>query len=163
MRLLRVRAAGGAPLSVGRRHRPGRTVLSARADSFRGMPIAHSHFEVDEQSASPVEGWPDGAVNRTVLHKTFTGDVAGTSMVAATMLGTPAGIAVYIALEHLAVSVHGLEGTFLLQHSGVHSPDAGSSGSWTIVPGSGTGGLTGISGTAELDASHDFTLDYRIG
>jgi hypothetical protein len=126
------------------------------------MPIAHSSFEVTEQLASPVDDWPDGAVNRTVLRKTFTGDVVGESRVAATMLGTPAGIAVYVAIEHLAVAVQGLDGTFLLQHSGVHTPTGGSSGSWTIIPGSGTGALTGIAGTAELDAEHNFTLDYRI-
>jgi hypothetical protein len=126
------------------------------------MPIAQCHFEVVEQIASPVDDWPDGAVNRTVLRKTFSGDIVGESRVAATMLGTPGGLAVYIAIEHLAVSVQGLEGTFLLQHSGLHSPTDGSSGSWTIVPGSGTGALTGLRGSAQLDPNHDLSLDYSI-
>ena len=103
-------------------------------------------------------------LNRTVVSKEFSGDMAGTSeaqMVAA-YTATP-GSAGYVAIEHFTGSVGGRSGSFVLQHSGLM--DRGDAAlAVTIVPDSGTGELAGISGTIEIDndaGTHSYVLEYE--
>jgi hypothetical protein len=67
----------------------------------------------------------------------------------------------YVAFERLAVAVQGRKGTFVLHHT---ASEAGMS--LRVLPGSGTGELTGISGTAEIiqdeAGTHTFKLDYDL-
>ena len=125
---------------------------------------ATATFTVDSFDAV---GEPDGAEGETVissvlLTKVFTGDVEATSTVRMTA-AQPAveESAAYVALERITGSVHGRKGSFVLLHAATHA-DA----RWQIVADSGTGELTGLSGTAVLvrheDGSHTFTLDYEI-
>lgn len=100
-----------------------------------------------------------------IVRKEFSGDMVGTSeaqMVAA-YTGTP-GSAGYVAIEHFAGSVEGRSGSFVLQHSGIMA-NGEAELTVRIVPDSGTGELTGISGTLEIDNSdgkHPYVLDYEL-
>ena len=103
-------------------------------------------------------------LNRTVVSKEFSGDMAGTSeaqMVAA-YTATP-GSAGYVAIEHFTGSVGGRSGSFVLQHSGLM--DRGDAAlAVTIVPDSGTSELAGISGTIEIEneaGAHSYVLEYE--
>lgn len=109
-----------------------------------------------------VEG--DVRVYRTDVTKSFSGDIEGTSegwLVMNTISERPAA---YVGLELFDVSIGDLRGTFVLKHDAVTTED-GPEAEWTVVPGSGTGDLSDIAGTAEIerhdDGSHTLTLTAR--
>lgn len=112
----------------------------------------------DEESTEEVEGATFG---RARLTKTFTGAVEGTSTAVLLTATTSAGPAAYTAQEWFTGTVDGRKGTFASQHGAVTDTVE-----WTIVTGSGTGDLEGISGTATLtiadDGTHHFTLTYAL-
>lgn len=128
------------------------------------MPICRGTFEVNMEPEPPFLEQDGVTLNRNIVRKEFSGGMAGTSeaQMLAAFTGTP-GSAGYVAIEHFTGSVDGKAGAFVLQHSGVM--DKGDAQlTVTIVPDSGTGELTGISGTMELDnveGQHSYVLDYE--
>jgi hypothetical protein len=104
-------------------------------------------------------------LGRFLLAKTFSGELAGTSVGEMLSAGNPAaGSAGYVALEWVTATIGERHGTFVLQHNG--TMDAGTpSLAITVVPGSGSGGFAGIGGRLALDivdGVHNFTLHYRL-
>ncbi len=129
------------------------------------MPAARGSLTVNTEAEPPFLERDGLTLNRSVVRKEFSGDMVGTSeaqMIAA-FTGTP-GSAAYVAIEHFTGSVGGKSGSFVLQHSGVMSKgDAALT--VTIVPDSGAGELTGISGTLAIDndeGRHTYVLDYKL-
>jgi Protein of unknown function (DUF3224) len=123
---------------------------------------ATSAFTIDQKDAEPAV-WRGGQMSRTRWQKTFTGDLTGTSVVEAIMLGLDeGGPMVYVGIERFDCTVEGRTGTFVLLHSATHHGSGGLA-TWTIVPGSGTGELTGIRGHGEMLPKHEFALSYEIG
>lgn len=104
-------------------------------------------------------------LGRMRVLKTFEGDLAGTAR--AEMLAFQSGedgSAGYVAIDRFTGTLHGRRGSFVLQHSGLM--DRGEpSLTVTVVPGSGTDGLTGLRGTMEIvndGGAHSYTLTYRL-
>jgi hypothetical protein len=129
------------------------------------MTTATSTFEIKEWSDSVWDDAPGAKLGRARLRKVFHGEIEGTSVaeILTAHTDTPAA---YVGLERLAVSVHGKTGTFVLHHNAGALPDGRPSASWTIVAGSGTGALAGISGSGQItrhpDGAHSFVLDYQL-
>lgn len=120
--------------------------------------IAQSSFVIDKKDATPVE-WEGGSMGHNSFYKTFSGDITGTSLVKATMLVIEnSASGVYVGIERFNCNVHGRQGTFLLTHT-AFMPDPDNMTRWQIVPGSGTGELTGISGAGEIQPGHNFRLE----
>ena len=129
------------------------------------MPTIRGPLEVNMEPEPPFLEQDGLTLNRNAVYKQFSGGMAGSSeaqMIAA-FTGTP-GSAGYVAIEHFTGSVNGKSGSFVLQHSGtMNRGDAQLT--VTIVPDSGTGGLTGISGTLEIDnedGNHSYALNYEL-
>ncbi|MCB9138334.1 MAG: DUF3224 domain-containing protein [Caldilineaceae bacterium] len=82
------------------------------------------------------------------------------------MARTPVeGSAGYTAVEQVRGALHGREGSFVLQHYGIMA-DGEQRLILEIVPDSGTGELTGISGSMTIDAEDDlhcYILTYALG
>ena len=78
------------------------------------------------------------------------GDLVGTGTVEMLAARSPSGGAGYVALERIEGTLAGKTGTFALLHLGTMD-GSGESGHWPIVPGSGTGDLRGVSGTAKIE------------
>jgi len=61
--------------------------------------------------------------------------------------------------------VHGCTGTFVLHHSATMT-SAGASGTWTVVPESGTDDLRSLRGEVQIvnepGGGHRFELDYEL-
>lgn len=102
---------------------------------------------------------------RMSLEKRYAGNLeargSGTMLSVMTAVKGSAG---YVAVEQVAGTLHGRRGSFVLQHSGVMTRGAQSL-TVTIVPDSGTGELTGISGTCGITvagAAHSYELHYTI-
>lgn len=80
--------------------------------------------------------------------------------------GNPAkGAAGYVAMELVTGRVDGRAGSFVLMHNGII--DSGKTTlTVTVVPRSGTGELTGITGTLSIhiaaDGKHTYDFDYTL-
>jgi len=114
---------------------------------------------------TPQESAPDAAVARMLLYKEFHGDleaIAHGEMMAA---GEPlTGAGVYVAIDRVTGTLHGRSGSFLMAHRGVRNAD-GQELSIVIVPGSGTGQLTGITGTVGIEIAgkeHFYSVEYEM-
>ena len=115
------------------------------------------------------EGEPDTvdgvSLGRMSLAKQFVGDLAGVG--SGTMLsarGTTDGSAGYVAIERITGTLHGKTGSFVLQHGGTMLA-GDQSLAITVVPGSGTSELAGLSGALTLtivDGRHDYELEYSL-
>jgi hypothetical protein len=94
------------------------------------------------------EGW---VLARATVRKRMTGAIEGTSVAEVSTTGQGTGRA-YSALERVEGAVGGPTGSFLLQHGGA-GDETGQEAFGHIVPGTGTGELVGLRGTAVF--AHD--------
>jgi hypothetical protein len=105
------------------------------------------------------------SLGRMSLEKRFEGDLAGTGQGEMLTALTPMkGSAGYVAIERFTGSLHGRPGSFVFQHTGTMSQGVQSLGI-TVVPDSGTGALTGISGTFTLQIvgdRHLYEFTYEL-
>ncbi len=115
----------------------------------------------------PSEAAREGvAFGRLSLDKQFHGDLEGTSkgeMLSA--MTAVKGSAGYVAIEFFTGTLHGRSGTFALQHSG--TMDRGQPTlSVSVVPDSGTGELTGLTGRMDIiieAGKHSYGFVYEVG
>ena len=129
------------------------------------MPTARGPFTVDIKPDPPYLDEDGIKLNRNLVTKEYSGDVIGSAeaQMLAAYTGAP-GSAGYVAIERFTGTVHGKSGSFVLQHSGLMNKGEGQL-TVTIVPDSGTGELTGISGALEIhieDGKHFYTLNYSF-
>jgi len=112
---------------------------------------------------------PEGAgaaPTRMTINKQFQGELEAVSqgqMLSAS--GSIKGSAGYVAIEIVNGTLGGRTGTFALQHSG--TMDRGQAQlSVTVVPDSGTGELSGLSGNMKIriepGGKHFYDFDYQI-
>lgn len=122
-------------------------------------------FEVKMTPQSPVDGVGDPSVGRMALEKQFKGDLEGTGRGQMLAVGTAIdGSAGYVAMERVHGALHGREGSFALQHNGVMNRGTPQL-AITIVPDSGTEGLSGIAGALTIriaDGVHHYDLAYSL-
>ena len=130
-------------------------------------PIMTHHAEgTFEVKMTPLPADDTGLpISRFSGVKQFHGDMDGTSKVEMLSAGDPSkGNAGYVAIEYVTGSLHGRPGSFALQHTG--TMEGGSYKlSVTVVPGTGTGELTGIAGTFNViiaSGKHSYTFDYTL-
>jgi hypothetical protein len=105
-------------------------------------------------------------MSRVTIRKAFDGELKGTSVGYGVMLQTPEQTGGYVVIERVnAVTEDGREGTFVIQHYGVR--DAAGGGPWygDVVPGSGTDGFAGVSGTFAIkheEGIAEFGWDFEF-
>jgi uncharacterized protein DUF3224 len=122
-------------------------------------------FQLTGWEPDPGPPGDDGPVRigRVTLHKTFTGALTGTSVVAMTSAAVREAPAGYVAVELVTGTLEGRTGSFVLQHSAVVQGGADPTG--VVVPGSGTGELEGLRGTMTIthdDGAPGLVLDYEL-
>jgi hypothetical protein len=106
-----------------------------------------------------------GGFGRLSIDKQFSGALKGTSkgqMVAG--MTAVEGSGAYVALERVTGTLNGRTGTFVLQHNGVMSRGAQEM-RITVVPDSGTGELTGLTGAMKIiiaGGKHSYEFEYSI-
>jgi hypothetical protein len=116
----------------------------------------------DEERYREAEG-----VELTQVHisRTFTGDLEGEST-AELLTAKSAGGGGYVGHDVITGTLAGRSGGFVFQHTGLMGP-GGVTNAGTIVPGTGTGELAGITGEgtmlADEEGNHTLTLEYEIG
>jgi hypothetical protein len=110
----------------------------------------------DEPAQGPV-------LARIHVEESFSGDISGAGVVEFLQAARADGSASFVGIERVTGTVAGREGTFLLQDAGTVEGNV-VSGEWFVIPGSGTGGLTGLRGEggfrANLGEGAEVHLDY---
>ena len=129
------------------------------------MPRARGTFEV-KLAPQPKDDYADGAsLGRLTIDKQFHGDLTGASRGQMLSAGTPVkGSAGYVAMELVTGTLAGRAGTFVFQHSGTMDRGAATL-TLTVVPDSGTGELTGLSGSMAIiiaDGRHSYEMEYAL-
>lgn len=117
----------------------------------------------------PLESFAKGTeginMNRMSIEKTFSGDLTGTSrgeMLAA--MTSVQGSAGYVAIEQVLGELSSKKGSFVLQHFGIMA-DGSERLILEVIPDSGTGDLTGITGSMVInhdDGQHTYEFDYSL-
>ncbi|WP_333737643.1 DUF3224 domain-containing protein [Streptomyces sp. IBSBF 2806] len=141
----------GAPYDPGMRASGTFTVADFTPAAVPSPPI---------ETAAPV-----GVATMT---KSYEGEVAGRSatlFTAAYDQATATGT--YVAMESFEGTLQGRAGSFNFAHAASTVGESRESEYFVVVPGSGTGELTGITGvggiTIDPDGTHRIRFDYRLG
>ena len=104
------------------------------------------------------------AAGRMLINKTYSGKLAGTGKGQMLSKRTQNGASVYSAIEEFVGKLDGKSGGFTLVHSGYMSANEQTL-SVIILQGSGTGELTGIEGSMDINKlanDHTYALSYKL-
>src|SRR5689334_9816005 len=134
---------------------------------------ASGTFTVEEFTPAAVRP-PEPVVETAVpvgvatMRKRYDGEVGGRSVTLFTAAyDQAAATGSYVAMESCEGTLHGRGGTFNFAHSGTTLGEGREAEFFVIVPGSGTGALTGIRGAGGLsvdaDGTHRIWFDYEVG
>ena len=108
-----------------------------------------ARFGVDSFEPRQVAGWDADWLGLVTFAKTFTSGITGQSSTLFMSAGSQEGSRSYVATERITGRTDdGREGAVTVQHGGLESDP----GTWFghIVPGTGTGGFAGWSGSARI-------------
>ncbi len=123
-------------------------------------------FAVKLLPLEPYAVGSDGVnLGRLSIDKTFEGELSAQSQGEMLSALTPTeGSAGYVAIEQVSGTLHGKQGSFVLQHFGISDPD-GQRLILEVVPDSGTGKLAGLSGKMAIfmeDGHHFYEFEYDL-
>jgi len=127
--------------------------------------IAKGSFSVETRPLEEAHDSQGVSLGRLSLDKQFEGDLTGMGRGQMLTALTPVkGSAGYVAIERVTGTLAGRSGSFVLQHAGTMDA-AGQRLSITVVPASGTGELSGLSGSLAIriaEGRHFYELDYSL-
>lgn len=127
----------------------------------------HTHAKakvtVESSEANPYDQTVNPALTEINIKETFTGDMDGESTVRALALQRADKSSNQVSMQRFSGKLAGRLGTFVLQ--GSETVENGKiKANWFVVPGSGTGGLSGLRGQGgfegEFGKGSDGWLDY---
>jgi len=117
----------------------------------------------DEDTYGQLEG--GGKLTRASVSQTFAGDIAGEGSVEYLMCALPGAVTKVLGLQRIAGRIGERSGSFVLETSAIFDGRE-VKGTWSVLPGSGTGELAGLSGdgtfAAPLGSDATFSLDYEL-
>jgi len=126
---------------------------------------AEGTFDVKNAPLPADDATSGTAIGRFALDKQFHGDLEGVSKGEMLGAGNPAtGTAGYVAIEQVTGTLNGRSGSFALQHFGTME-DNKFELTVKVVPGSGSGELTGIAGLMSIspaNGKHSWKFDYSL-
>lgn len=127
---------------------------------------ARGSFDVTVEPAHQEKLADGNGVGRFALTKQYYGDLEATGKGEMLTGETPVESAgAYVAIEHVAGTLGGRRGTFLLQHQGTMAHGEQHL-EINVVPESGTGQLAGLAGTVDIDIADDgkhfYALEYTL-
>ena len=126
---------------------------------------AKGNFEVRRTPQDALDAGDGAQIGHVRFDKRFHGALDAASVVHMLAVGTDVpGSAAYVAIERIAGTLDGRQGSFLTQHNG--TLDRGQPTlSLGVVPDSGTGELAGLRGRMAIDivdGAHLYTFDYEL-
>jgi hypothetical protein len=125
-------------------------------------------FKVENWEENPILEADDGAkVTRAEVEMSFEGDLEGKGVVEWLMGYAEDGTATYVGLERVVGKMGDKTGSFVVQHTGTFDGQTAKS-RLTVVPGSGTGELSGLQGEGSFEAGmgsdgqRSVSLEYEV-
>jgi hypothetical protein len=127
---------------------------------------ANARFAIKSWDEKPYSEGPDlPKLTRASVSKTYTGDISGEGQVEYIMMYRSDGSATFLGLERITGRLAGKTGSFVLQRTGVFEGGQAKE-TYSIIPGSGTGELQGLTGDGRSAVGHGmehpFTLSYEL-
>jgi hypothetical protein len=142
---------------------------SSAPSSSQKEPLMTAHatgsFDVQLTPLDPAFKTEDNSLVRMSIDKQFHGDLEATSKGEMLSAGTGVkGSAGYVAIERVSGTLQGRTGTFILQHNATMTRGTPQL-NIIVVPDSGTGHLTGLTGTMNIiitDGKHSYDFFYAL-
>ena len=129
---------------------------STRARAVAKITVQSSETQPYDQTATP-------ALVEIRINETFTGDIDGESTVRPLQVQRDDKSTSLVSMQRFRGKLGGRQGTFVLQGSEIVE-NGKIKATWFVVPGSGTGDLSGLRGEGGFEGSFgkgsDGTLDY---
>ncbi len=130
------------------------------------MSTANARFAIRSWDEKPFSEGPDQPkLTRASVSKTFTGDLEGEGEVEYLMMYRSDGTASFVGLERVTGTIAGKSGSFVLQRTGVFEGGRAKE-SYTVISGSATGELLGLTGSGTSDVGHGgehpFSMNYEL-
>lgn len=126
---------------------------------------ANGTFEVKLAPQAAAPGIEQAGLGRMTIDKQFQGDLQATSLgEMLSAMGQVQGSAGYVAIERVTGTLHGKQGSFVLQHHGIMNRGVPQL-SVSVVPDSGTEALTGLTGSLQIrieQGQHFYVFDYEL-
>jgi hypothetical protein len=127
---------------------------------------ASATFTLDGWDEAPYEELADGRkLTKASVKQTFSGDIAGDGAVVWLMAYRPDATADYVGLQRITGTLGGKSGTFVLSTTGTFDGQE-AAGTWTVLAGSGTDELAGLTGAGTFSAPSGgeptVSLDYDV-
>jgi hypothetical protein len=121
-------------------------------------------FETASWDEKPFEKLPGGGkLTRASVTQKFSGDVTGDGKTEWLMCYVSDNDATFVGLQKIDGSLGGKKGTFVVETIGEFDGKA-AKGTWSVVPGTGSGELAGLEGEGRFEAPKGpkatFELDY---
>ena len=124
---------------------------------------AQAKITVQSSEAKPYDQTASPALMEVRLSETFAGDIAGESPVRALQVLRDDESANLVSMQRFSGKLAGRQGTFVLQGQEIVQ-NGKIKATWFVVPGSGTGDLSGLRGEGGFEGDFgkrsDGTLDY---
>ena len=128
------------------------------------MPYrATGTFDVKIAPLSPYNQ-DDKSLGRFSIDKQFRGDLEASSKGEMLSAGNPSTSGGYVAIEKVTGKLNGRSGSFILQHKAIME-NGKPYLNIIVVPGSGSGELTGIGGKMDIiieSGKHSYVFDYTL-
>ena len=127
---------------------------------------ASAQFAIKNWDEKPYsEGRDLPKLTRASVTKTFSGDIEGEALVEYLMMYRRDGSATFVGLERIVGRIDGRAGSFVMQRTGVFESGMAKE-TYSVIPGSATGELDGLSGNGTSDIGHGlehpFMLKYDL-
>ena len=144
----------------------GFTAYSQTQPAGQKGPVTMHATGPFEVKLAPQDDKIDPELGRMTIDKQFHGDLEATSKGQMLTGGSnPRSSGVYVAVEKVTGTLKGRKGTFILHHTGIMDhgkPEL----SISVVPESGTGELTGLTGKMNIiiaeGGKHSYDFEYTL-
>src|SRR5712692_10292538 len=111
-------------------------------------------FEVTAWEEKPYLEMGDGRkLTRASVTQRFSGDIEGEGSVEWLMFYREDGTASFVGMQHVVGNIGSRSGSFVLETSGSYDGKTARA-SWSVVPGSGTNGMSGGGGVGRYVEGH---------
>ena len=128
------------------------------------MQQAKGPFDVKLATLAPYNG-DDAAMGRRSIDKQFHGDLEAVSRGEMLSVGTARDNGGYVAVERVTGTLAGRRGSFALMHNATMTQGVPAL-NIVVVPGSGTGELSGLSGAMTIEiapgGAHSYAFSYTL-
>jgi len=148
-----------AALSLG-----AHSTASAQSPSPAAKEVSTKITGAFDVKMTPQDDKLNDGVIRMLIDKQYHGDLEATSKGQMLASGSAQTSGVYVAIETVTGTLKGQTGSFALHHTGIMTQGKPSL-TISVVPGSGTGQLTGIAGQMIIniaDGKHFYEFTYTL-